>query len=219
MESEHPAPGGIGTLSRPARVAVRGAVVLTGLAVVLHFTAVILHVWPQSALAEKYAAEVHAYVWPEFKQNWRMFAPNPLSANVEIHARAELRRPDGSSSMTDWVDLTAQDVEDTHGSLAPSRTRNQLRKSWPQWVTSHDKDGKPTTLTGQVLDLMYKRLAVLRLGERFDADTIDRIQLRSVSVNVPEPSWSDRRSNLTPRVRETPWMRVTAGDHTVRRIA
>lgn len=219
MESEHPAPAGIGRLSRPARVAVRTAVVLTGLAVALHFTAVILHVWPQATLSKKYAGEVHAYVWPEFKQNWRMFAPNPLSANVEIHARAELRQPNGASTTTGWISLTARDIEDTHGSLAPSRTRNQLRKSWPQWVSAHDKDGKPTTLTGQVLDLFYIRLTVLRLGERFDADTIERIQLRSTSVNVPEPSWSKRRSNLTPRYRETPWMRVTEGDRTVRRIA
>lgn len=48
------------------------------------------------------------YLNPFFTQNWRLFAPNPVSSDRNIHFQAEYE-VDGRTETTDWVDLT--DVE------------------------------------------------------------------------------------------------------------
>ena len=59
------------------------------------------------------------YVYPEFEQNWKLFAPNPLQQNIAVQARAEIANDDGTAKTTGWFDLSAQDGEAIDHNLAP----------------------------------------------------------------------------------------------------
>lgn len=198
--------------SRASRVAVMTAAVLVAAAIAAHLGMVFLHVAPPNAVSREYAAVINGYVRPEFQQNWKLFAPDPLHVQRNVQARAEVRRPDGSLRVTDWVDLTAVDLENTRGSLAPSHTRNQLGKGWQAVLGSHDGQGRPRNVVGQVVDGMVKRVALRRLSSTIPPSVIQRIQVRARTVAVPPPPWAPARATMAPRYRALPWWPVRADD-------
>ena len=57
---------------------------------------VFLHVAPSNTLSKEHAAAVNDYIYPEFEQNWKLFAPDPLQQNIHVEARADIRGPSGT---------------------------------------------------------------------------------------------------------------------------
>ena len=57
-------------------------------------------------------------------QNWQLFAPNPISENVEVDARASVGP---SGAVSPWVNLSAIDAEATDGNPAPSHMTMNAR--------------------------------------------------------------------------------------------
>ena len=136
---------GIATLSLPGRVAVAAGVVVVAVAVAVHLAMVFLHVAPENTLSKRYGTAVDDYVYPEFEQNWKLFAPNPLQQNIAVHARARVRLPDGTKDITGWVDLSAQDGRRIRGNPFPSHvSQNELRRAWDFYTGSHDGRTSPT---------------------------------------------------------------------------
>lgn len=74
----HPARG-IAGLSLPYQVVAAVALAVVGLLAVGHVAMVFLHVAPDNTVSKEYGEEVGAWVFPEFEQNWKLFAPNPSS--------------------------------------------------------------------------------------------------------------------------------------------
>ena len=53
-----------------------------------------------------------------------------------------------------------------------------------------------------------RRVVVLRLGREHAAgggETLDRVQVRSRTTNVPPPKWSDEKVSLAPMYHQLPW--------------
>jgi hypothetical protein len=194
--------------SKPARVLVSVAAVLVAVAVVVHLAMMFLWVAPTNVLSRQYSSTVKGYVQPEFIQNWKLFAPEPLHTNVRVEARAELR--DGGTS--EWINVSAPDIDDTRYNVVPSHTRNQLRKGWRMFAQTHDNSNRAKNTTGWLLETYLKRTALMRLSEQLPADSIARVQLRSASTRVAEPTWSGRTTVPGTTYRVLPWWPVDAGD-------
>jgi hypothetical protein len=178
-----------------------------------HLGMVFLHVAPSNTLSKQHASAVSDYVYPEFEQNWKLFAPDPLQQNIHVQARAEIRKPDGSTETTGWVDMTAMDVADMRHNPLPSHSQqNQLRRAWDFYLLSHDAQERPNGLRGQLSAQYLRRLAILRLGLKQDGGTVQRIQLRSVTRQLAAPPWSEEKIDTRPIRRELPWWTVTADD-------
>lgn len=60
-----------------AVICLSGAALLGGTG--LFLGALFLHAAPANALSQEYRQELDAVVYPEFEQNWKLFAPNPCS--------------------------------------------------------------------------------------------------------------------------------------------
>lgn len=187
-------------------VAVVAAVV--GLVAAVHLGMVFLHVAPPNPVSREYAGVVDGWIRPEFTQNWKLFAPEPLHADVRVEARA-IVRGDGDVRVSDWVDVTAPDIAATRHNPLPSHTRNQLRKGWRLYVQTHDADNRPITTTGVLMRSYLQRLALRRLDGVLPAGRVERLQLRSATTPVPEPSWSDRPPAGQTSYRLLPWWDVT----------
>ncbi|WP_327354790.1 DUF5819 family protein [Streptomyces sp. NBC_01304] len=206
-------PGGIAALS--PRYQVAAALVLALVAVVagVHLSMVFLHVAPPNTMTKQHGQAVDDWVYPEFEQNWKLFAPNPLQQNVAVQVRAQVRTDEGRIVTTGWYDLSAQDGRAIDGNLLPSHTQqNELRRGWDFFVASHDSENRPNGLRGELSERYIRRIVALRLSGEELGGTLDRVQLRSVTTNVRPPSWSKETVDTKPVRRTLPWWPITSQD-------
>jgi hypothetical protein len=174
---------------------------------------VFLSVAPANTVTKQHGKAIEEWVYPEFEQNWRLFAPNPLQQDIAIQVRAQVRMKDGGLETTGWNDLSARDGEAIDGSLLPSHTRqNELRRAWEFLVATHGADNRPVGLRGALSEQYVRRIAVMRLYREDPTSregTIQSVQVRSETTNVPPPTWSDEQVSGKPVYRQLPWWTVT----------
>ncbi|GAA1922589.1 hypothetical protein GCM10009716_33850 [Streptomyces sodiiphilus] len=203
----------LGALSLPARLTVALAVGVLTVFTAWHLATAFLFVAPANTLSTEHDEVIRKYVYPEFEQNWKLFAPNPLQRNVAVHVRAETIGEDGRRETTDWIDLTAMDRDHIRHNLLPSHTaQNQLRRAWDFYSNSHDEDGEPTGYRGELSEAYVHRIALLRLSRQMDIEAVDRIQMRSAITRLPAPPWSDEEIDTTTAYHELDWWVVTERD-------
>jgi hypothetical protein len=206
-------PSGLAALSLPSRIAVSVAVAVVAVTAAVHLSMIFLHVAPSNTISNQHGATIDEYVYPEFEQNWKLFAPNPLQQNIAVQARAEIRTADGALATTDWTDLSAQDGRAIHHNLLPSHTQqNELRRAWDFFVGSHDDENRPNGLRGHLSEQYIRRIVMLRFGPEQDGGTVERVQVRSATAPVAPPRWSDEKIDTKTDHRVLPWWTVTAAD-------
>ncbi|WP_033333486.1 MULTISPECIES: DUF5819 family protein [Streptomyces] len=211
--TERPGPGRV--WSRPARavLGLAGVALLGGTA--LFLGAVFLHVAPANSLSRQYRDEVDGIVYPEFEQNWKLFAPNPLQQNVSVDARVRTVAPGGATRTHDWIGLTARDLAAIRGNPAPSHVdQNLLRRAWDFYDGSHNpQDEAPTGARGKLAEQYLKRIALQRIGRDVDGERILEIAFRVTTATVLPPTWSGEAAPPEPKVRELPWWPVAEEDY------
>ncbi|WP_141514610.1 DUF5819 family protein [Streptomyces zhaozhouensis] len=204
----------LGALSLPARAVVAVAIGALAVYACWHLAMIFLFVAPSNTVREEHWGTVRAYMYPEFEQNWKLFAPNPLQRNTAVHARAEIREGAGQSpSTTEWIDLTAWEIDQIRHNPLPSHSnQNMLRRGWDFYEKSHNDDGEPVGMRGEVSASYLHRIALERLGDRLDLTTVERIQLRVVNTRVPAPNWRSEDFDTEPTAEELGWWTVTTED-------
>ncbi|MFJ8823893.1 DUF5819 family protein [Streptomyces sp. NPDC102467] len=195
-----------------AALALAGVTVVVG----IHILMVFLHVAPPNTVSKQHGTAVESWIYPEFEQNWKLFAPNPLQQNVAVQVRAEVRASGGEARTTRWYDLSAQDGAAIDGNLVPSHTQqNELRRAWDIYMSTHDAQNRPTGLRGTLSEQYLRRVLVLRL-DRLDVagkgDVVERVQVRSQSTVVEPPKWSVEKVSQKPVYRQVSWWTVTSRD-------
>lgn len=200
---------GIAGLSTPYRVLAALALGAVGVAACTHLALVFLHVAPSNTLSRQHARTVDAWIYPEFEQNWKLFAPNPLQQNIAVHARAQVRTAAGELVTTDWRNLSAEDGEAIRHSLLPSHTeQNELRRAWDFFTGSHDDENRPNGERGELSEQYLRRIAVDRLAPDHPGGRLLRVQLRSATTAVAAPEWSGETTDTETYYRELPWWTV-----------
>ncbi|MCW1095242.1 DUF5819 family protein [Streptomyces sp. RS2] len=213
--AQPPAPRtGVAALSPRYQVGAVVALAVVAVAVCAHIGMVFLHLAPSNTLTKQHGDVVDEWVFPEFEQNWKLFAPNPLQQNVSVQVRAEVSTADGEIRTTGWYDLSAEDGRAIDGNPLPSHTQqNELRRAWDFFVASHDSDDRPVGLRGTLSETYLRRIALLRLdrdGAAGPGGAVERVQYRSRTTNVEPPPWSGEKVSDRPTVRELPWWSVSA---------
>ncbi|MFB7586522.1 DUF5819 family protein [Streptomyces sp. NPDC056169] len=210
-----PAGSGIMALSLPYQVVAAVALAVAGVFVCVHLAMVFLHVAPSNTLTKRHGQAVDDWVYPEFEQNWKLFAPNPLQQNVSVEVRAEVVTAGDGRSTTGWIDLTAQDAAAIRHNPLPSHTQqNELRRAVDFYLNSHSDDDSPHGMRGHLSEEYMRRIAMLRLDglPSLEGADVRRVQLRAVTRPVPAPRWSTEKNDETPSYRELPWWKATGAD-------
>ncbi|MEU8528396.1 MULTISPECIES: DUF5819 family protein [Streptomyces] len=211
--AEPSAPGGIAGLSLPGQVVAAVALAVIAVLACVHLAMVFLHVAPSNTLTKQNGAAVDEWIYPEFEQNWKLFAPNPLQQNIAVQVRAVVVSRDGDRRTTDWIDLSAQDAEQIRGNPLPSHAfQNELRRGWDFFVNSHNADNEPNGMRGELSERYVRRMVMLRLGEDRVGGRVERIQVRSETRWVAAPPWSAEKNSKDIVHRTLPWWTVTAAD-------
>lgn len=209
MESLEGPPPRVGALSLPARIVVAVAVGVVTVGALYHLAMVFLFVAPSNTLSKEHGTAVNDYIYPEFEQNWKLFAPDPLQQNIHVEARAEVSKPGGAQATTGWVDMTGMDVAAMRHDPAPSHTQqNELRRAWGFYSDTHDTQEKPTAGDRSDMSRTYLlQILEKRFGSRLDGGRVVRIQARVATTNVPQPAWiaGQNSAAATPQYRVLPW--------------
>lgn len=210
-------PAGLAALSPRYRLVAGGALVAVAAVAAVHLGMVFLSLAPANTVSKRHTKAVEGWVYPEFEQNWKLFAPNPLQQNIAVQVRAQIRGDGGDLRTTGWTDLSAEDGAAIDGNLLPSHTQqNELRRAWDFLGTTHGTDNRPVGVRGALSEQYVRRIVVLRLRREEGLDragTLERVQVRSRTVNVPPPEWSREKVSTDPAFRVLPWWTVT-GDET-----
>ncbi len=74
-------------------------------AIFCHFSFVVLSLLPLNPLSYALGDVLAAYVLPFFAQNWKLFAPEPVSSDSAAYARA-IYHERGEERTTPWIDFT-----------------------------------------------------------------------------------------------------------------
>ncbi|MFE8913338.1 DUF5819 family protein [Streptomyces globisporus] len=179
----------------------------------VHIGLVFLHVAPSNTVSQRFNAQVDAWIYPLFEQNWRLFAPDPDSVNRRISARTAHTAPDGSVQVSDWTDLTAVDSSAIEHNAFPSHTsQNMLRRSWTSYVELHGGDDVPRSDRAVMMQRYLRNIAADRMAER-DGKPFENIQLRVVTLPVAAPGSADRDRRAAAKDAETrllPWWKVAS---------
>jgi uncharacterized protein DUF5819 len=186
-----------------SRALVAGTAVAVGAVATVHLGATFLYNAPANPVSQRYQKQVGAWMNPLFQQNWRLFAPNPISENVEVEARASLA-PDGHA--TGWFDLSVLDRQAEAGNPAPGHVaQNSLRNAWFGWTGSHDADGNPTSPDAGTLQ-SYLTALVLSRVQPLAGGTIGSIQIRAITTLIPGPGRT--AAQTAAQVRTLDWWTV-----------
>ncbi|MER6073290.1 DUF5819 family protein [Streptomyces sp. NPDC001817] len=207
---------GVAALSPGYQVAAALALAVVGIAACVHLVMVFLSLAPTNTVTKQHGKAVEEWVYPEFEQNWKLFAPNPLQQNIAVQVRAVVRVKDGGLRTTGWTDLSAQDGAAIDGNLVPSHTQqNELRRAWDFFTATHSADNRGVGMRGSLSEQYLRRIVVMRLYRTYPADrdgVIQRVQIRSSTTNVQPPEWSRERVSDKPVYRVLPWWTVTADE-------
>ncbi|MER6953560.1 DUF5819 family protein [Streptomyces sp. NPDC000618] len=207
---------GVAALSPRYQVGAALALAVVAVAVCVHVGMVFLHVAPQNTVTKAHGRAIDEWVYPEFEQNWKLFAPNPLQQNIAVQVRAQVRTVDGGSRTTGWYDLSAQDGRAIDGNLLPSHTQqNELRRAWDFFTATHNNENRPVGVRGALSETYLRHIVVLRLergGVAGDDGVVERIQIRSQTTNVTPPKWSTEKVSMSPVYRELSWWSVPTGE-------
>ncbi|MFJ2263580.1 DUF5819 family protein [Streptomyces sp. NPDC087844] len=214
--SSGPPAEGVAALSLPFQIAAALAFALVAVVACVHLGMVFLHVAPSNTVTRQHGQAIDEWIYPEFEQNWKLFAPNPLQQNIAVQVRAEVKGVDGAIRTTRWYDLSALDGRVIDGNLLPSHTQqNELRRAWDFFTATHDNANRPNGLRGDLSERYLRRIAVLRL-DREEAGgrgaVIQQVQVRSRTTNVPPPEWSQEQVSDKPVLRRLPWWQVSDTD-------
>lgn len=203
---------GVAALSLRYQICAAVALAIVAAVVCVHIGMVFLHVAPPNTLTKQHGRAIDDWIYPEFEQNWKLFAPNPLQQNIAVQVRAEIATADGDTRTTGWYDLSAQDGRAIDGNLLPSHTQqNELRRAWDYFVSTHDAQNRPVGLRGALAETYLRHIVVLRLDREDaagDGGAVERVQVRSRTTNVPPPDWSGERVSDRPTDRVLPWWSV-----------
>jgi hypothetical protein len=180
-----------------------------------HVLLVFLHVAPPNPLSRQYSPQVHAWVFPLFEQNWRLFAPDPESVNREISARTMHTGPDGTVQVSGWFDLTAVDSSAVEHNAFPSHTaQNMLRRAWSSYVETHGSDDHPRSERALMIQRYLTNIAAERVSAH-RGGAFESVQLRVITVPIAAPPAAGGTGTATaaPASAETrylPWWKVTS---------
>nr|WP_242441050.1 DUF5819 family protein [Streptomyces sp. CB02923] len=183
-------------------------------AVAVHLAMMFLHVAPPNTLSKQHGEVINDYVFPEYEQNWKLFAPNPLQQNIAVQVRAQVRSEAGDLLTTGWTDLSAVDGRALLHNPVPSHTQqNELRRAWEYYLNTHDAQNRASGTRGELAERYVRRIVMQRMSTQWATrGTIQQMQVRSMTKAVSPPPWSSEKISDAPRYRELPWWPVTAGD-------
>lgn len=167
---------------------------------------IVLHVAPVNPVTLDLQPVVSGYTVPLFQQNWRLFAPEPISVEHGILVRARVKDEDGNEKVTAFYDVTSPVIHTIHSNrvFPPRHTRlittiNQLL-GYRDPVAQRYREAQLADLALPDQELLDARLDVLPLTPGEEATHELAIEmLRTVASEAARSQWGDGVTHIEVR--------------------
>ena len=184
-------------LSRWSRVLLGASAVLIGLVTAAQVASMVLAASPSNTLSKQYRAQLDWWVSPWLGQNWKLFGPDPQTANLRILVRVR----DAAGAQSGWVDLTAIDYAAVlHDPMPSHANENELRLAWNAYENSKAGSTVQAMVRRYLVDFAAERLGLTVPG------SATAVQFESVSTPMPPPGTTGPRP---PTNQYLPWWPLT----------
>jgi hypothetical protein len=191
---------------RLSRLIVACTVGLTACAAAVQLLATFFYDAPSNVVSQRYHTQLVWWMNPLLNQNWQLFAPNPISENVEVDARASVG---ASGAITSWVDLSAIDYASNLDNPVPGHlAMNALRNAWLEYSDTHDASGGPDSPMADTAQAYLANLVLGYLRPR-ESQQIDSVQVRFVVTLVPGDGRTPAQT--APQTQQLSWIAVAGG--------
>ena len=165
---------------------------------------------PENTVSTRFAQPIGKWVYPWFEQNWRLFAPNPMSQNFTIEARVAT---DCYKNVTPWYNLSQMDYDTILHNPFPGHTeQNELRRAWTDgYSTTHDQSdvgtgGRAEMMRQYLVNIALERVRPLSGGDGVPPGSIADIEFRVTTTDIPPAS--DPHQAQQPAVHIIPWRQI-----------
>lgn len=199
------------------RPSLRSAFIAVVVAIVgLHLVAVTLAALPPNRYSDAARGQT-SYLDPYFTQNWRLFAPNPISEDRSLLFQAAYTDADGDVVRTEWVDWTAVELDlvrhrliggragyVTNKLVSPLQSRAAALDASQEVVVTSSPQADPPSWT-ELSDALEAagasptaRLGFLRYERAATQLATDVLQARYPDVELTAVRYAIRRQGVTP---------------------
>jgi hypothetical protein len=129
---------------------------------ILHFIVIGFSQFPDNPLQHQYKVQLNHYMDPYFAQAWTLFAPNPVSTNMNLLVQFEYELND-KSTLSDWLDASDPLTKEHQISFwSPSQRVSKFLMSSMQIVNDNHnefyKSVKVDTVLSKVDSLKIQKL-------------------------------------------------------------
>ena len=189
-------------LSRRSKAVLYLAAALIALVTATQLAAMTLFSSPSNTLSQQAAPALNWWIQPWLKQNWKLFGPNPQSANLTVSARVR----NAAGTQSGWVDLTAIDYAAVRHDPMPSHeNENELRLAWDSYAQSVPSSPLSGELRQYLVNFVVQRLGIEVPG------SYTAVQLQVVSTPMDAPGALD----VQPSTQTLPWWSLTGQNGSV----
>jgi len=199
------------------RPTLRSCFIAVAVAIVgLHLASVTLAALPPNRYSDAAKSQT-SYLDPYFTQNWRLFAPSPISEDRSLLFQGAYLDADGNPAQTTWVDWTAVELDLVHHRLiggragyvtnklvSPLRSRTAALDGGQQLVVTSAPQADPPSwseLASQLEDagvppvLALGLLRYERVGAQLGTDVLEA---RFPDLDLTAVRYSVRRQTVVP---------------------
>ncbi|QKG83854.1 hypothetical protein GXN76_04755 [Kroppenstedtia pulmonis] len=139
--------------------------IILGVVFVFHFIITSLYNLPINPLKIKYSPIINGYMDPIFTQNWRLFAPDPVTHGNQVYIRLKLKTGNKEPKVTGWIDLTSFMIK-----------RNQENRFTPY--------NRLVRIQRGAVNAMVRRDEIInKLSEKIKEDDLDRNKYKNIIDN------------------------------------
>lgn len=166
---------------------------------------------PTNTVSTKFATPISKWVYPWFEQNWRLFAPNPMSQNFTVEARVST---DCYSSVTPWYNLSQMDYDTIAHNPFPGHTeQNELRRAWTDgYAATHDNSDVGTSGRSDMMRQYLVNIALERIDPRSGKDGVPANKIMNIEFRVTTTDIAPAETPkqvMQPSVHIIPWRQVS----------
>jgi Family of unknown function (DUF5819) len=189
-------------LSRRSKAVLYLAAALIALVTTTQLAAMTLFSSPSNTLSQQAAPALNWWIQPWLKQNWKLFGPNPQSANLTVSARVR----NAAGTQSGWVDLTAIDYAAVRHDPMPSHeNENELRLAWDSYAQAVPSSPLSGELRQYLVNFVVQRLGIEVPG------SYTAVQLQVMSTPMAAPG----APALQPGTQTLPWWPLTGQNGSV----
>ena len=150
------------------------AKVIIASALFIHFGILAIYHLPNNPIKHQFKYNIISYMNPFFSQEWKLFAPNPISANLSLDYKFKIFKKGKIVNESGWLDSQVAMVEKRQANFwAPT-----------QRITKF--------LSACAMDIVEQRSTAIKLLSEIDSSKIKPSQYSKIVLSTVETSFGHR---------------------------